>query len=98
MQFKSLKELFNYVWETRPHVSEISGDPLLPKGHSQWHFQMMHLLSKNTYPKFKFRSECIILGLPHEHDHQDSYPIFVERREQARQLYNQEFYQNGIMK
>ena len=91
MLFKSLKPMFEYVWETREHRSEITGEPLLPKGHFKWHFQMMHLLSKNTYPHYKFESDCIILGLPEEHDHQNEYPIFNQRRDELRERYRLEY-------
>lgn len=91
MRLKNLSQLFDYVWETRPHVSELSGKPLLPKGHFQWHWQMLHLLSKNTYPKYRFESDNIILALPEEHERQNEFEEFNRRRDEMRTRYQEEF-------
>ena len=91
MEFKTQKELFDYVWESRPHVSEISGKPLLPKGDMMHHWQFCHLLGKGVYKKYKFRSENIILALPIEHQYQERYTIFIERQNAVRRAYLTEF-------
>ena len=67
MSFKNQTELFNYLWETRPHVSEISGCVLFGKNHPMWHWQFSHVLSKGAFPKFKLKKENVWLMLPREH-------------------------------
>ena len=53
MIFKNQAELFNYIWETRPHVSELTGEKLLPKGDFKWHWQFLHVLPKGSYKYYK---------------------------------------------
>jgi hypothetical protein len=92
MGFKNQKELFNHIWETRPHISELSGLPLLPKGHPQWHWQFIHVLGKGPYPSYKLREENILLGLPEEHENQEQYSIFIEKRDELKPQYYKEIY------
>ena len=92
MAIKTLKDLFNYVWDTRPHISEISKQPLLPKGSSQWHWQFLHILPHGSYPSYKFNPENIMLATVKEHEHQESIPEFKERYEQLKQQYYKEVY------
>lgn len=84
---KSQKELFEYVWKTRGHVSEVSGKPLHPKGHSQWHWQFAHILSKGAYPAFKLNPINIMLMLPEEHQKQEQYDLFNERQAALKLIY-----------
>lgn len=65
--FKNQTALFNYLWDSKPQVSEISGCLLFGKHHSMWHFQFSHVLSKGAFPKFKLKPENIWLMLPSEH-------------------------------
>ena len=90
MEFKNQKELFDHIWETRPHVSEISGKPLYPKSHSLWHFQFLHVLSKGAYPSFKFREENIMLATPEEHGKQESFEAFQQRKQELKEKYYSE--------
>lgn len=92
MKFKNQKELFNYIWETREHVSELSGTPLLPKSHFQWHWQFLHVLPKGTYKKWELNPDNILLGTPDDHNNQESFPKFVELKEKLRREYYKEFY------
>lgn len=64
-------EMFKQIWEERPHVSEVSGTPLLPMGHPKWHWQFAHIVSKKTYNKFRLRKDNIVLVTPDEHDAYD---------------------------
>jgi hypothetical protein len=91
MEFKNQKELFDYVWETRPNISEIDGSQLYPKGHFMWHWQFGHLLGKGTWKKYKLRPENIILMTVEQHNHQERYPIFIERQNAVRRAYLTEF-------
>lgn len=61
-------EVFNEIWDERPHHSEVSGKPLLRRGHTQWHWQFSHILPKSVYPKFSERKDNILLMLPEEHE------------------------------
>lgn len=95
MEFKTLTELFNYIWETRPHVSELSGDPLVYPGHPKWHHQMMHVLGKQAFPKFKYKPFNIILGTIDEHDKQTSRILPKNKRDKfnvLRETLIQEYY------
>lgn len=62
------KKLFEDIWDEREHVSEISGEPLLPKGHPQWHWQFSHVV-ESPYKGFGFplRKDNVVLMLPEEH-------------------------------
>jgi hypothetical protein len=92
MEFKNQAQLFNHIWETREHISELSGKPLLPKGHLMWHWQFLHILPKGTYPKFKLLPKNIILALPDEHERQEQFEKFIERRDKLKREYYKEFY------
>jgi len=92
MKFKNQMELFNHVWDTRPHVSEVSDKPLLPRGHFQWHFQFLHILPKGTFPHYKLNPDNIILALPEEHDHQERFPEFNRRKDLLRKSYYEKYY------
>lgn len=63
-------ELFKQIWESRKHVSFVSGTNL-GNELNVWYFA--HVLPKSTYPKFRLNSENIVLLTPSEHvmyDHQ----------------------------
>ena len=92
MIFKNQKQLFEYIWESRSHISELTGKPLLNQNHTKWHWQFLHILPKGSYPKYKFNPENIILALPEEHEKQEFYPEFIRRRNELRQKYYEEFY------
>lgn len=90
--FKNQKELFKFIWETRPHRSELSGRALLPEGHPLWHWQFLHVLSKGAYPAYKLNPENILLGLPDEHRNQEQFEIFNKKYEELRREYYKEIY------
>lgn len=96
MKFKNQKELFEHIWETRPHVSELSGKQLLPKGSFQWHWQFLHVLPKGSYPKWKLNPDNIILALPEEHENQNSFAKFEIKYSELRQKYYEEFYNKSF--
>lgn len=85
-------QLFNSIWEERPHVSELTGKPLLPRGHPQWHWQFLHVLPKGSYPKWKLNPDNIMLGLPEEHQGQEKFSAFREKHDELRRRYYREFY------
>lgn len=59
--------LFNLIWASRPHVSIISGEPLVPKGGFRWINQFSHCLPKSIYSKYRLKDFNIDLLLPDEH-------------------------------
>jgi len=90
-------KLFLEIWDERPHVSEVSGKPLLPKEHPQWIWQFSHILPKGLYPKIRLLKKNIKLALPEEHDQWGNHihkctgpewePIH-KRAEELREAYN----------
>jgi hypothetical protein len=92
MKFKTQSEMFNYIWDTRPHYSELSDKELLQPNAINWHWQFLHVLPKGSYPKWKFESDNILLALPDEHARQETFPKFIERRDELKRRYYKEFY------
>lgn len=95
MQFRSQSDLFRWIWENRPHVSELTGSPLLPFGHNMWHWQFLHILPKGSYPKWKLNPDNILLALPQEHQKQNDFQVFNEKYQDLRRKYYDEFYRIG---
>ena len=89
---KNQKELFNHIWNTREHRSELTGKPLYNTNHSQWHWQFLHVLPKGSYPKYKLNPDNIMLALPEEHQNQNKYDKFKEKYEELRRQYYKEHY------
>lgn len=92
MEFTSQIRMFEHIWNTREHISELSGLPLLNKQHPQWHWMFAHILPKGTYPHYKFNPDNIILCLPDEHARQEEFPKFIERRDELKRKYYKEYY------
>jgi len=62
--FTKEMEMFIYIWQNSPHVSEISGKPI------QFHPGVfMHVLAKglNQFPYYRLNPENIMLGTKQEH-------------------------------
>jgi hypothetical protein len=89
---KDQKMLFEHIWETREHVSELTGKPLLPKGNFKWHWQFCHILPKGSYNYYKLNPENIILARPEEHEKQESFDKFNTLKENLIWKYYAEFY------
>lgn len=64
MIFSGQRELFFYVWNNRPHISEISGAYL---GHEAVAHFFAHIIGKGAYPSFKLREDNIVLLTREEH-------------------------------
>ena len=91
-QFKNQSELFNYIWDTRPHFSEVSGKPLLEPNALKWHWQFAHILAKGQYTKYRLNPDNVMLMLPEEHERQETFPAFIEKRDELKRKYYKEFY------
>lgn len=85
-------KMFKEIWESKQHISELSGKQLLPKGHFKHHWQFLHVLPKGTFPNFKYFKHNILLGLPSEHEKQEQYEVFQERREILNRIYYEVYY------
>jgi hypothetical protein len=92
MEFKNQKKMFEYIWDDREHISELTGKALLPRGHPKHHWQFAHILGKGAYPSYKLNPDNIMLCLPEEHENQEQYEIFIERHDELRRNYYREFY------
>lgn len=56
-------QMFKEIWSERPHISEVSGDPLP-------YFDVRcfsHLLPKGNYERYRLNKENIVLKTPQEH-------------------------------
>ena len=56
---------FRGIWDERPHVSEVSGEPLGDKFKAVF---MSHVLSKGAFPRFRHYKPNIVLMSFDEHD------------------------------
>jgi hypothetical protein len=63
--FKDELSLFNYIWDNRNHISEISGKPLY--GGNLYLALFLHVLPKGKYPLYRYNPNNIILAKPIEH-------------------------------
>ena len=50
----------------RGAFSEISGEPLVPKGHPRYHYQIFHLACKNEFPDLRLYDDNLLLSTPDE--------------------------------
>lgn len=59
------KEVFDDIWNERPHVSQISDEPIT----EAMPINFLHVLPKaqNKYPKLKLDKQNIVLGTADEH-------------------------------
>lgn len=89
-KFKTQSEMFDWIRQNREWKSEISGKPLVEKGHMMYHWQFAHVLSKGAYPRYRLNEENIMLMTWEEHQSQEHYPEFQERKEKLKQQYYSE--------
>lgn len=84
--FKNQTELFNYIWDTRPHVSEISGRELTAeKGSKLWYCYCLHILAKGKYGKYKLNPDNILLG------HNEEHSLIDAGTEEQRKKYKEQY-------
>lgn len=63
------KDLFLEIWNERPHVSEINGDPL---GETPHVYFFMHVVGKKAYPNFRLKKKNIKLATFDQHYYYDN--------------------------
>jgi hypothetical protein len=98
-------EIFEEIWNERPHKSEISGRDVGCFEDFMFPNLFAHVLPKGKYPKFRLRKDNIMILNPREHllidmgtqaqrdayekENNCSFRVFYERQEQLKQEYNQ---------
>jgi len=89
--FKNQKEMFLYIWNTRGEAngykSELTDNQLYHINHPKWHFQFLHVLSKGAYPAYKLNPDNILLGTPEEHENQEQYEVFQDKKQDLKKAY-----------
>lgn len=84
---RRLKELYQSVWDSRRHMSEVSGQWLGQECKSVF---CHHILPKNRYVEAMYDPQNIILLTWEEHSRVEngySYPEVEQRKEQLKQKY-----------
>ena len=66
-------QVFNEIWEERPHISEISGKPLTERGGFGWHWQFSHTIPKGLYPSYRCEKFNIVLMTLSEHQFYENF-------------------------
>lgn len=90
VRFKSQISVWNYIWDTREHVCELSGRELdFQKGSLLWRCCNAHILPKGKYPKFKYLPENHMLIHPDIHNSID------QGTEDQRKKLKEEWAENG---
>jgi len=93
-------DVFKEIWNERPHVSEISGEPLIENvNHPKWIWAFFHILPKSVYRKAMLSKENIILTTWQEHDlwtrrpdrcrKEEKWQWVFEKYEKLKQEYHQ---------
>jgi hypothetical protein len=70
------KALFQALWETRPHVSFVSGKKVEPVAST-----FSHILPKSVYPSFRLYDKNIVFLTPEEH-----YAFDMQSEDKQREL------------
>lgn len=71
--FKTQRELFGWIWETRERKCIFTGEDLTKTNQFFWSWQFMHILPKSTYPLWKYNPDNIVLGFPEFHTAADNF-------------------------
>lgn len=62
------EEFFEHIWNTRPHLSEVSLDPLNYEFGKHMFFVFSHVLTKAAYGHFRHYNKNIVLMTWDEHN------------------------------
>ena len=71
--FNNQKEMFDFVWSSRPHICQISGSNLDLVPEYRRHWTMAHIIPKSLYPYFKYNEQNILLIDPEVHQCVDNF-------------------------
>lgn len=71
--FTTQKQMFDFVWSSRPHVCQISGSNLDLVPEIRRHWTMAHIIPKSLYPYFKYNEQNILLISPEAHQLVDNF-------------------------
>ena len=80
---QQMKDFFLEIWNTRPHVSEISGEGIYGDFSSVY---MHHILYKKKYPEAMYDSENIIILAASEHQSVHIIPDKYEEIKRRKEL------------
>jgi hypothetical protein len=75
------------IWEEREHISDLTGKPLLNRQHPLWNWQFLHVLAHGPYPEYGLNKDNIILALPWEHERQEEFEVFHQKKDELRSQY-----------
>ncbi len=90
--FKSQPEMFLHVWNTRPHICELTGVPLnFVEGGDEWFCCMAHLLRKGVFTYFKLNPDNVMLLHPDVHSKMDNW-----LPEYDREMYNRDKWETKV--
>jgi hypothetical protein len=83
-------DLFVRIFYERGPFSELTGKRIPYKpGDTLFVNCFLHCVNKGRSPSLRMDPRNILIGLPEEHDRQDEYPVFTERKEEMlRTLYD----------
>lgn len=88
--FTDQVSLFNHIWDTREHKSQVSGRVIhIQKASDYWYSCFAHLLAKSAYPRYYLNPDNIWLLLPIEHQLVDQGTL--GERKKYEQLWNCSF-------
>lgn len=71
--FDNQKQMFEFIWDSRPHVCALSGQDLNKVSNERIHWCMAHILNKKNYPFFKLKEDNILLVHPDVHTMVDNF-------------------------
>ena len=79
--FKSEVDLFNHIWNTRPHMCEITGVDLeFTFNTDMWYSCFAHLYPKGKFPRWKYVPANIMLMHPDVHNVYDNGTIAQKQK------------------
>ena len=89
------KFVFKFLWDTKPHRSFISGDPV-----QEIPTTFAHVLPKaqNKYPRFKILAINIVFLTPDEHHLWDNQRYKIEKDPELRRQWSKMFFLEDHLK
>lgn len=87
--FENQLAMFIHIWMTRPHFSEVSGNPL---GNEMMSYFFSHVLSKGAEPAAKLDQENILLMTLEEHQTWENHKYDIRNHPDWRHVFKREEY------